>query len=156
MFFDYFGKRFLRADLSISVSELGSLLDHTGSIGAAERNAAHVFGADRSYFFTNGTSTANRVVITASVARGEIVVVGGNAHKSIEHGTALTGAHPAYLMLYRNHLGMIGRSRPPHSRQRRLHRTLQYPVSLQGIPKNLRWPFLPTPPMTDFAITQLA
>ena len=138
MFFDYFGKRFLRADLSISVSELVSLLDHTGSIGAAERNAAHVFGADRSYFFTNGTSTANRVVITASVARGEIVVLDRNAHKSIEHGMALTGARLAYLMLYRNYLGMIGRSRPPHSRQRRLHRTLQYPVSLQGIPKNLR------------------
>ncbi len=108
MFYDYFGEKLLRADLSISVAELGSLLDHTGPIGAAERYAAHVFGSDRSYFVTNGTSTANRVVMTASVARGEIVLADRNAHKSIEHGLALTGARPAYLLPYRNHLGMIG------------------------------------------------
>ena len=108
MFYDYFGEKLLRADLSISVAGLGSLLDHTGPIGAAERYAAHVFGSDRSYFVTNGTSTANRVVMTASVARGEIVLADRNAHKSIEHGLALTGAKPAYLLPYRNHLGMIG------------------------------------------------
>ncbi len=108
LFYDYFGERLLRADLSISVTELGSLLDHTGPIGAAERYAAHVFGADRSYFVTNGTSTANRVVMTASIARGETVLADRNAHKSIEHGLALTGAHPAYLLPQRNHLGIIG------------------------------------------------
>ena len=108
MFYDYFGEKLLRADLSISVAELGSLLDHTGPIGAAERYAAHVFGSDRSYFVTNGTSTANRVVMTANVARGEIVLADRNAHKSIEHGLALTGARAAYLLPYRNHLGMIG------------------------------------------------
>ena len=108
MFYDYFGEKLLRADLSISVAGLGSLLDHTGPIGAAERYAAHVFGSDRSYFVTNGTSTANRVVMTASVARGEVVLADRNAHKSIEHGLALTGAKPAYLLPYRNHLGMIG------------------------------------------------
>ncbi|WP_234730863.1 Orn/Lys/Arg family decarboxylase [Acidocella facilis] len=108
MFYDYFGEKLLRADLSISVAALGSLLDHTGPIGDAERYAAYVFGAQRSYFVTNGTSTANRVVFTASVARGETVLADRNAHKSIEHGLALTGARPAYLLPYRNHLGMIG------------------------------------------------
>ena len=42
--------------------ELGSLLDHSGSIGRAEKYAAKVFGADRTYFVTNGTSTANKIV----------------------------------------------------------------------------------------------
>jgi arginine decarboxylase len=45
-FFDFFGERLFRTDLSISVQQLGSLLDHSGPIGAAERYAATVFGAD--------------------------------------------------------------------------------------------------------------
>jgi lysine decarboxylase/arginine decarboxylase len=61
-FFDFFGEQVFRSDLSISVGELGSLLDHSGSIGTAEKYAAKVFGADRTYFVTNGTSTANKVV----------------------------------------------------------------------------------------------
>ena len=32
------------------------------SIGEAEKYAAKVFGADRTYFVTNGTSTANKIV----------------------------------------------------------------------------------------------
>ena len=58
----FFGENTLRSDLSISVPELGSLLDHTGPVKAAEAYAAKVFGADHTYFVTNGTSTANKVV----------------------------------------------------------------------------------------------
>ena len=47
MFFDYFGENLLRADLSISMGELGSLLDHSGPIGEGEKYAARVFGAHR-------------------------------------------------------------------------------------------------------------
>ncbi len=36
IFFDYFGENLLRSDLSISVGDLGSLLDHTGPIGEHE------------------------------------------------------------------------------------------------------------------------
>ncbi len=108
IFYDYFGEPLFRSDLSISVSELGSLLDHSGPIGAGERYAAHVFGADRTYYVTNGTSTSNRVVMTASVARGQIVLADRNCHKSVEHGLALTGGVPVYLRPYRNFLGLIG------------------------------------------------
>ena len=108
MFYDYFGENLLRSDLSISVGELGSLLDHSGPIGDGERYAAHVFGADRTYFVTNGTSTSNRVVMMANVARGQIVLADRNCHKSAEHGLSMTGAVPVYLMPHRNHLGLIG------------------------------------------------
>lgn len=108
LFHDYFGEPLFRADLSISVGELGSLLDHSGPIGASERYAAHVFGADRTYYGTNGTSTSNRVVMNAVVARGQIVLADRNCHKSIEHGLTLTGGVPVYLRPYRNHLGLIG------------------------------------------------
>jgi arginine decarboxylase len=107
-FHEYFGEPLFRSDLSISVGELGSLLDHSGPIGAGERYAAHVFGADRTYYVTNGTSTSNRVVMNAVVARGQIVLADRNCHKSVEHGLSLTGGVPVYLRPYRNHLGLIG------------------------------------------------
>lgn len=108
MFHDYFGENLFRSDLSISVGALGSLLDHSGPIGEGERYAAHVFGADRTYYVTNGTSTSNRVVMMASVARGQMVLADRNCHKSVEHGLSLTGAVPVYLMPRRNYLGLIG------------------------------------------------
>jgi arginine/lysine/ornithine decarboxylase len=108
LFHDYFGEALFRSDLSISVGELGSLLDHSGPIGAGERYAARVFGADRTYYVTNGTSTSNRVVMMASIARGQVVLADRNCHKSVEHGLSLSGAVPVYLMPRRNHLGLIG------------------------------------------------
>lgn len=41
-FHDYFGENLLRSDLSISVGELGSLLDHSGPIGESEKFCARV------------------------------------------------------------------------------------------------------------------
>jgi arginine decarboxylase len=108
VFHDYFGEALLRSDLSISVGELGSLLDHSGPIGDGEKYAAHVFGADRTYYVTNGTSTSNRVVMMGTVARGQTVLADRNCHKSVEHGLSLTGAIPVYMMPQRNHLGLIG------------------------------------------------
>ncbi|MCK9441922.1 MAG: hypothetical protein M0Q13_10945 [Methanothrix sp.] len=107
-FFQYFGENLLRSDLSISVGELGSLLDHTGPIGESEKYAARIFGADRSYTVTNGTSASNRIVFMASVTRGDHVLVDRNCHKSIEQALIMTGAIPAYMKTSRNHLGLIG------------------------------------------------
>lgn len=108
MFHEFFGEALFRSDLSISVGDLGSLLDHSGPIGAGERYAAKVFGADRTYYVTNGTSTSNRVVMGATIAEGDVVLCDRNCHKSVEHGLTLTGAKPVYLMPHRNHLGLIG------------------------------------------------
>ena len=108
IFFDYFGENLLRSDLSVSVGALGSLLDHTGAIGEHEKYAARVFGAHRTYCVTNGTSTANRVIMTAAVARNQIALCDRNCHKSIEHGLVLTGGIPTYLVPLRNRYGIIG------------------------------------------------
>src|SRR5689334_9406114 len=108
IFFDYFGENLLRSDLSISVGALGSLLDHTGPIGEHEKYAARVFGAHRTYCVTNGSSTANRVIMTAAVARDQIALCDRNCHKSIEHGLVMTGGIPTYLVPLRNRYGIIG------------------------------------------------
>ncbi|WP_109002526.1 Orn/Lys/Arg decarboxylase N-terminal domain-containing protein [Streptomyces rishiriensis] len=107
-FHDYFGERLLRSDLSISVGELGSLFEHTGPIGEAERNAARVFGADLTYFVLHGDSTCNRVVGHFSVTRDEIALVDRNCHKSVLHGLVVSGARPVYLVPTRNGYGLAG------------------------------------------------
>lgn len=78
-FFEFFGESLFRSDLSISVGELGSLLDHTGPIGEGEAYAARVFGADRTYYVTNGSSTSNRVILMASVTRDQVRCVTATA-----------------------------------------------------------------------------
>jgi arginine decarboxylase len=112
LFHDYYGENLLRTDLSISVGELGSLLDHTGPIGESERYAARVFGAHRTYCVTNGTSTSNRLIFTAAVTRDQIALCDRNCHKSIEHGLTLTGAIPTYYVPLRNRYGIIGPIHP--------------------------------------------
>ncbi|MGE4372487.1 MAG: Orn/Lys/Arg decarboxylase N-terminal domain-containing protein [Xanthobacter sp.] len=113
-FFEYFGENMFRSDLSISVGELGSLLDHSGPIGAGEKYAAHVFGAHRTYTVTNGSSMSNRVIMMASVTRDQLCLCDRNCHKSAEHAITLSGAIPTYMMPARNGLGIIGPIPPAH------------------------------------------
>src|SRR5881394_3744281 len=108
MFHQFFGENMLRADVCNSVDELGQLLDHSGPVAAAERNAARIFNADHCFFVTNGTSTSNKMVWHANVAPNDIVVVDRNCHVSILHAITMTGAIPVFLPPTRNHLGIIG------------------------------------------------
>ena len=108
LFYQFFGENTLRSDISVSVGQLGSLLDHTGPIGAGERNAARIFGTDETLFVVGGTSTANKIVWHGMVTRGDLVLCDRNCHKSILHSLIMTGATPIYLVPSRNGLGIIG------------------------------------------------
>ena len=108
VFFNFFGEQIFRSDLSVSVGELGSLLDHSGPLGEAERYAAKVFGADQTYFVTNGTSTANKIVFFSRVTGGDIVLVDRNCHKSAEHAITMTHALAVFMIPTRNRYGIIG------------------------------------------------
>ncbi len=108
LFYDFFGEQLFRSDLSISVGELGSLLDHSGPIGDAEKYASKVFGSDMSFFVTNGTSTSNRVVHVAITSPGEVEVVDRNCHKSLEHAITMSHSIPVYMIPTRNRYGILG------------------------------------------------
>ena len=108
LFYNFFGEQLFRSDLSISVGELGSLLDHSGPVGEAERYAAKVFGADMTYFVTNGTSTANKIVFFGRVTRDDVVLVDRNCHKSAEHALTMTHSVAVYMIPTRNRYGIIG------------------------------------------------
>ncbi len=108
LFFDFYGENVFRADLSISVPELGSLNEHSSVIGESERNASTTFGSDRTYFVLNGTSTANKMVWHGRVCPGDVVLVDRNCHKSLQQVIQMIGAIPIYFVPTRNRHGIIG------------------------------------------------
>src|SRR5512145_3339643 len=96
-FYEFMGEHVFDADLSVSVPMLDSLMEPKGVIGEAQAMAAKAFGARRTFFATNGTSTANKVIFQTLLAPGENLILDRNCHKSVHHGVVLSGAHPVYL-----------------------------------------------------------
>ncbi|NIG76809.1 lysine decarboxylase LdcC [Klebsiella sp. Ap-873] len=108
LFYDFFGGNTLKADVSISVTELGSLLDHTGPHLEAEEYIARTFGAEQSYMVTNGTSTSNKIVGMYAAPSGSTILVDRNCHKSLTHLLMMTNLVPIWLKPTRNALGILG------------------------------------------------
>lgn len=108
-FFDFFGETIFRADMCNADVKLGDLLIHEGAPLAAQKYAAKVFNADKTYFVLNGTSSSNKVVTNALLAKGDLVLFDRNNHKSNHHGALIqAGATPVYLETARNPFGFIG------------------------------------------------
>jgi arginine decarboxylase len=103
-----FGEGLTRADVGMRVPELGEWLEHAGAPADSERRAARVFGADWSYFVLGGSSAANRIIVTGTTARDEVVIVDRSCHRSVVHGLILAGARPVYLKPACNAYGMLG------------------------------------------------
>src|SRR5215510_14029315 len=72
-------------------------MEPKGVIAVAQSIAAKAFGARRTFFATNGTSTANKVIFQTLLAPGEKLLLDRNCHKSVHHGVVLSGARPIYL-----------------------------------------------------------
>lgn len=107
--YDFYGETVFRSDLCNADVALGDLLIHEGPAYDAQRHAAEVFNADKTYFVLNGTSAANKVVLNALLAPGDIVLYDRNNHKSVSHGALVqAGAMPVYLETARNPFGSIG------------------------------------------------
>ena len=97
---DFYGDNIFLAETSSTQGGLDSLLDPTGAIKQAHMKAAETFGADSSYFVTNGTSTSNKIVMQANLKPGDIVLISADCHKSITYSVMLTGAYPIFLEAY--------------------------------------------------------
>lgn len=109
VFYDFFGENTFRADLCNADVAMGDLLIHEGPALTAQKHAARVYNADKTYFVLNGTSTSNKVVLNAVLTPGDIVLFDRNNHKSIDHGAlVLAGATPVYMETARNAFGSIG------------------------------------------------
>lgn len=108
-FYQFYGDTLFRSDLCNADVKLGDLLIHEGPALAAQKYAAKVFHADKTYFVLNGTSSSNKVVLNAIVGPGDLVLYDRNNHKSICHGALVqAGGIPIYLETARNPFGSIG------------------------------------------------
>ncbi len=96
-FYEFMGEHIFDADLSVSVHMLDSLMEPMGVIAEAQKLAAKAFGARQTFFATNGTSTANKVIFQTLLAPGEKLLLDRNCHKSVHHGVVLSGALPVYM-----------------------------------------------------------
>lgn len=108
LFYDFFGANTMKSDISVSVTELGSLLDHSGPHREAEEYIARTFNAERSYMVTNGTSTANKIVGMYSAPVKSTVLIDRNCHKSLTHLLMMSDVTPIYLRPTRNAFGILG------------------------------------------------
>ncbi len=99
-FGDFYGRNVFLAETSATNGGLDSLLQPTGSLKKAQAKAAKAFGAEHTFFVTNGTSTANKIVQQSLIAPGDVVLIDRDCHKSHHYGLVLAGAFPAYLDSY--------------------------------------------------------
>lgn len=97
---EFYGRNIFMAETSSTSGGLDSLLDPHGTIRAAMDKAALTWNANNTYFVTNGTSTANKIVVQALTRPGDIVLIDRNCHKSHHYGLVLAGAYPLYLDAY--------------------------------------------------------
>jgi ornithine decarboxylase/arginine decarboxylase len=109
VFVEHLGEAVFRDDLDNSILELGDLLTHEGPALNAQKEAAQIFGAEKTYFVLNGTSTSNKVVLGALVTDGDLVLFDRNNHKAAHHGALMmAGGIPIYVPAARNAWGLIG------------------------------------------------
>ena len=113
IFMEHLGEAIFRDDLDNSVLELGDLLTHEGPALQAQKEAAAIFGAEKTYFVLNGTSSSNKIVLTNLVAEDDLVLFDRNNHKAAHHGALLiAGGIPIFMNTDRNAHGLIGPIRP--------------------------------------------
>lgn len=96
----FYGLDVFMAETSATCGGLDSLLEPTGPLREAQQLAAESFGSRQTFFVTNGTSTANKIITQSLVAPGDIVLLDRNCHQSHHYGMMLAGANVIYLEAY--------------------------------------------------------
>lgn len=85
------GSRFAGADVWLNTA------DHDRTRRLAEDLAAETWGAERSFFLVNGSSSGNQALLLATLAPGDEVIVGRDLHQSLLAALIQTGAKPVYV-----------------------------------------------------------
>ncbi len=97
---DFYGRNIFLAETSATTGGLDSLLQPTGTLKKSMNLAANAFGSQYTYFVTNGTSTANKIVLQGLIKPSDIVLIDRDCHKSHHYAMTLSGAFPVYLDSY--------------------------------------------------------
>src|ERR1700677_3956230 len=126
IFMEHLGEAVFRDDLDNSILELGDLLTHEGPALQAQKEAAAIFGAEKTYSVLNGSSSSNKIVLTNLIAEDDLVLFDRNNHKAAHQGALLMGGGiPIYLSTDRNAYGLIGPIRPEELDETRLRERIR-------------------------------
>lgn len=108
-FYRFFGENIFRSDLCNADTDLGDLLIHEGPAKAAQKHAAKVYNADKTYFVMGGSTTSNSIAVASAVSPDDLILFDRNNHKSV-YTSALVkeGGRPVYMQTARDHYGLIG------------------------------------------------
>ena len=86
--------------LNVDIAMAGGVEDtreSTHLIALAEDFAAEAWGADRSWFLVNGSTSGIHALVLTLCGPGDTVIMPRNAHKSMLAGLIFSGAMPVYL-----------------------------------------------------------
>ena len=95
-FREFIGDNICAIDLT-PMPGIDDLLQPTESIKEAQELAADAYGADRTYFLINGSTSGNQCMMMTAVNPGEKIAVPRNSHKSMLGGLVMSGALPVYM-----------------------------------------------------------
>ncbi|MDQ2679835.1 MAG: aminotransferase class I/II-fold pyridoxal phosphate-dependent enzyme [Candidatus Eremiobacteraeota bacterium] len=95
-FREFIGDNMASIDLT-PMPGIDDLLQPTESIKEAQQLAAEAYGAERTYFLINGSTSGNQCMMMTAVNPGDLIAVPRNAHKSMLGGLVMSGASPVYM-----------------------------------------------------------
>lgn len=108
-FYKFFGENLFRSDICNADVDLGDLLIHEGPAVEAQKHAAKVYNADKTYFVMNGSTTSNNIAITSAIMPDDLVLFDRNNHKSAYNSALVKdGGRPVYMQTSRDSYGFIG------------------------------------------------
>ncbi len=93
---DLYGMAALRSDIPVS-GGVDDIHFRQQTVRKAEDLGAAAWGADRSFYLVNGSSTGNHAFLLGMLRPGEKVVVARDLHKSLLVALIHTGAIPVYV-----------------------------------------------------------
>jgi arginine decarboxylase len=93
---DLIGKQVFLADLP-ELPELDNLFAPEGAIAKAQELAAQTFGATKTWFLINGSTSGIMAAILATCGIGEKIILPRNIHQSAIAGLILSGAIPIFI-----------------------------------------------------------
>jgi arginine decarboxylase len=95
-FREFIGDNICAIDLT-PMPGIDDLLQPTDAIKEAQELAAEAYGADRTFFLINGSTSGNQCMMMTALNPGEKIAVPRNSHKSMVGGLVMSGAHPIYM-----------------------------------------------------------
>ncbi|MBV8117735.1 MAG: aminotransferase class I/II-fold pyridoxal phosphate-dependent enzyme [Candidatus Eremiobacteraeota bacterium] len=95
-FREFVGDNICAIDLT-PMPGIDDLLQPVESIREAQELAAEAWGADRTFFLINGSTSGNQCMMMTAANPGDEIAVPRNSHKSMLGGLVMSGARPIYM-----------------------------------------------------------